>query len=180
MKKFLMFLLALSILICACSCGKKETTKTENKTNETTSDTTEVTDTAEVTEESKFFVSDKDVYEIETPYAPLYYPVEYKDIVTTEVTEGDGGYAIKFSAQLEGKSVPLYTVIFGDYEGEYIAAGTLTTDFDKSVRVYFEDHSGALTEAGLTGASETTYLAMCEDMNVVISNLVYTSGMEID
>ena len=71
-------------------------------------------------------------------------------------------------------------MVFGEYTGENcISSGTLTVN-GNDVRVYFIDHSGEGMKAGLTGGSEETYLTMCEDINVIISNLVYTSGMELD
>lgn len=200
MKKVLLALLAVIMIISVCSCKKevsednadnKVDTNAENEvyTNEDSeaetdpivSNTAEVTDTSEVTEEIKFFVSDEDVYAIDTPYGPIYYPVEYKDTVITEASQTENVYSIKFSVQLDEKSVPLYTVIFGGESPEgYIASGTLKTEDGQSIRVYFEDLSAAGAASALSKASMETYLAMSEDINVIMSNLVYTSEMELD
>ena len=182
MKKILLILLALIILVSMCSCGGENKTETEDETELTASDTEEATPSVDTEEDvsKEFYISDADVYEIETPYGPIYYPTKWKDIVVTEVTEGDSSYRIKFSAQLDEKSVALYSVIFGEASEKHIVSGTLSVDEATHVRVYFEDHSAEGMNAGLSENSEQTYLAMCEDMNVIISKLVYVSGMELD
>ncbi len=180
MKKIFLILLTAVILLSVCSCKKENTPDTADDTDPIVSDTAELGDDTTEDVSDKFYVSDAEVYEIETPYSPIYYPTKWKDIVITETSEDDAAYKIKFSAQLDGKSIPLYTVVFGTNESGHIAAGTLMIGEDEAIRVYFVDHSAAGMEADLTEASEVTYLTMCEDINVIISNLIYTSGMELD
>lgn len=181
MKKIFLILLTAVILLSVCSCKNEKTPDTADDTDPVVSDTVDLEISDDTTQDvSEFYVSDAEVYEIETPYGPIYYPTKWKDIAVTEISEDSASYRVKFSAQLDGKSVPLYTIAFGASEEGYIAAGTLMIGEDETIRVYYEDHSAEGMKAGLTGASEETYLTMCEDINVIMSNLVYVSGMELD
>lgn len=185
MKKFLLFLLATLMIISVCSCGKKNSNDKSSNNEEikpavTDNVNSEAADSTEEDVSNKFYESDADVYGIDTPYGVIYYPLIWSDTVSTEVTETNTAYSIKFFAQLDGKSVPLYSVVFGTYDGDNcISSGSLSVD-NKNVRVYFVDHSAEGMEAGLTGEHETTYLTMCEAINDIISNLIYKNGMELD
>jgi len=157
------------------SCAAKESEPKE--TNSDTSVNSETQDTAsDTTEVSEFYKTDMEVYDISTEYVTLKYPVRWKEYVSVSVNDDADGCSAVFTAELDGNSFDLYSFIIADnYEG-YIL-GTINTD-QGNKNVYLEDQYDSdilLVDEEL----QKKYYEMCEDVNVVISKLVYDCGMEL-
>ncbi len=167
MKKIVLILLALILLISVCSCAKEVNNIEEEK----------VTQSNEDNKDGSFYKYDSDVFEAAvTPYASLVYPVEWKDSVKVDITESEEAYKVMFVALLDGLEVPLYAIVFGDSDTGNII-GEISKD-TTTVTVYCEDLTEGSTDL-LTPESADIYLQMSEDINVIISDLVYKSGMEL-
>ena len=77
----------------------------------------------------------------------------------------------------DNKDIPLFDVVFGKQSiGSKL--GKLEIDNEK-VDVYLVDHSGEWPE-NITKDSESNLFAMSEDVNVLISKLVYISEMVLE
>lgn len=178
MRKLIALLLISIIAVSTVSCGgNAETEETTTSTPVETPGATETeTETETEAETYEFFRTDEETFDIYTPYCMLKYPVKWKDTVSTEVYESEGTYSVKFYAVLEWNTIPLFTVTFGQSESGYLL-GTLDTE-GSVYEVYLTDHSEELPE-WLSEANELTYYEMCEDVNVVISKLVYDYGMKM-
>lgn len=177
MKRFFLILLALTILASVCSCKKGEVVESgdDNVEQETVDTSGTFDNSAVVTDETRPFERyDEETNKISTPYGPLSYPAEWQDTVTTEVTESEASYVVKFFANLDSKTVPLYNIVFGESETGY-KLGELTAD-NGTVVIYCEDFT-AEREEQLSEASKETYNNLCMGLNNIISSLVYENGM---
>lgn len=160
-------LLCITAMLCVfCFCGCNEDTAASEATapQETTENIQATVD---------YIKSNEDVFEIKTPYCSLYYPTKWKDSVKTEVTAADP-CVVKFTALLGEKKYPLFDIAFAKVEDGYLL-GSLSTDTG-SVDVYLVDHSDKFPE-NLTEEDKNNLFAMSNDVNILISELVYNSGM---
>ncbi len=164
MKRVLVVLLIVVMLFSICGCKK---------------DSEAIQQDSEMVQEipdAFFYKSDEETFEISTPYATLCYPTEWKNMIKTDVAETDGTCKVTFVALLDDIEVPLYAIVFGESETENLI-GELPLE-EGAVNVYCEDYTEGSTEL-LTEESADTYLMMSEDINVIISNLVYSNGLII-
>lgn len=165
MKKItLLCIVTMLCIFCFCGCSE-ETTVSEATTPQGTTESIQAT--------AEYLKNDEEVFEIKTPYCSLYYPTKWKDSIKTEVTS-DEPCVVKFKALLGGKEYSLFDVSFGKTEKGYLL-GSLPTD-SESVDVYLIDHSEKFPK-DLTEENKNNLNAMANDVNVLISELVYASGM---
>ena len=171
-KKVIAVIAALFVLFAMCACGTKKTA--DNVDSETTDGSTSLADADDTT--LAFFKTDEEVFETKTPYCSIMYPTKWRDSVAVNVSETDSGCSVAFSALLDDTDVPLYTIVI-EVESEGYLLGTVDTS-DGTKNVYLIDMYDSETAGALTEESEEKYLQMCEDVNVIISKLVYDSGMQ--
>lgn len=165
--KRLTILLVLAALLFTSSCALRSVDG--DKGNETENDVT-------TEEKIEFYKTDVETYSIVTPYCNLYYPTRWQDKVKTEAATGEGSYTVSFYALLEEQTVPLYAISIGEKDGGALLGTLDTKEGAKDVRLYdkFSEYEG-----GLSATSEAEFYEMCEDVNVIISKLVYESKMKL-
>lgn len=130
----------------------------------------ESTDATSVSEDdAEYFKSEEDVFEIKTPYCSLYYPKKWKDSINIEVKNGEQ-CVVKFTAKSGAKEYALFDISFGEVENGFLL-GSLPTDTE-NIDIYLVDYSGELPD-DLPEEDKNNMLAMVEDVNVIISELVY-------
>ncbi|MBQ8475416.1 MAG: hypothetical protein IJ499_07155 [Clostridia bacterium] len=170
MKRIVLAVLLSLVMIVLASCVEES----KNSEDETTApDTTQ--ETAEKTDETVgFFKTDEETYDIETSLVTLKFPVRWQNDVVVSVEDGEGGVCADFTAQLDSRSIPLYTITIGS-TGEGYLLGTITTESGEK-NVYLIDRYDKSADQ-LPDVERTKYYEMCEDVNVIISKLVYDSGM---
>ena len=117
---------------------------------------------------------DSDVFEIETPYAVLQYPLKWKDIVSIEQS-GNEPYVVSFSVKNGQEIVALFDLLFGDCPEGAFELGVMRTA-DGSITVSVADHSENAVNAFPEDERSEIY-EMSEDMNVLISGLVSDYGL---
>ena len=179
LKKMIRFavLVLACLFIVSCSNDDSQVTNTENTDIHTIviqAESTNINTTESENEDIPFLKYDSDTFEISTPFVPLYYPVKWKDNVKVESFEVNGNYEVNFTALLEDKTLPLYSIIFGNvtngYELGYIEYGS------EKLQVFLFDYM--MTEPGLMSEdNKAKYFEMAEDINVIISKLIYEDGM---
>lgn len=164
MKRLMLVSLIALMLLSCLGCRQSEKDDQEKK-----EETTE-----QSASENEFFQSNEKTFKIDTPYCALYYSEEWKDSVKVDVASEEP-YTADFTALLDGHNVALFSIVIGKDFGEGYALGTLKTDKGE-VTVYLIDRSGDIA-VELSDESQLVFEHMCEDVNVIISNLVYKSGM---
>ena len=164
MKRFVLIFLILLISIGCTGCRHME--KVGDKTDGDTVNAETVN--------NEFYKAEDDTYKIVTPYCDLYYSAEWKDAVTVKMSDSEP-FSATFIALLDGKNVSLFTIVMGNSSEQGYVLGTLKTD-KGDTNVYLIDHSGE-TNVEFSEESQLIYDRMCEDVNVIISNLIYKSGM---
>lgn len=120
-----------------------------------------------------FNSTDEKVYTIDTKYAKLTYPEKWKDKVRYEINE-HGTYTVLFYGNVGSRELPLFDLIFGE-SGDY-KLGTLTVD-SETIPLYV--HHYEMENVGLTNEEYENWIAMCEDINVIISELENDYGLQI-
>lgn len=165
-KIILLCITALLCVCCFCGCGDESTVSKATVPQET-----EITESTQVTAE--YIKSDEEVFEIKTSYCSLYYPTKWKDNVKTEVIT-DEPCVVKFTALLDNKEYPLFDITFGETEKGFLL-GTLPTETE-SIDVYLLDYSDNFPK-DLSEEDKNNLNEMSNDVNVIISELVYKSGM---
>ena len=153
----------------------RETESTPPETVPATEATTVPTETP-APETHGFFRSDVDKFEIVTPYAILQYPKKWEDRVVVEQTQGDW-YTVAFYAISEGGNIRVFDVVFGESPDVTFPLGTFES-LQGEVEVSIVDYSGEAVEQAPEELVSDIY-EMSEDMNEVISGLVYNYGLEV-
>ena len=164
MKKSIFIIgLILCLVLSMASCVRVEDSEKDKETNDRTQ-----------TSSSDFYKTDEDTLKITTPYGDVKYPKTWKDRVKTESGQNGDSFEVSFTAVLGNKNIPLYSFVFGETSEGY-KLGTLKTN-KETVDVYiidaYYDAAAELDEEQLN-----LYYEMCEDVNVIISKLVYDNGM---
>ena len=111
--------------------------------------------------------------QIETPYCTLTIPFAFSELVAVEHTENEAGDSYVFSAQLEERSVEVYTIQFlkGDADqGELF--GTISTK-DGSVSVTY---TAAEPDDTLQGEDLEAFYTAQETINDVFQSIQGASG----
>lgn len=121
-----------------------------------------------------FFRSEDDTFAVNTPYCVLRYPSQWENSVKTVVDERASGCAVSFIAEFGAEQVPLFTFEIGDISDGFELGSIETKDGMKTV--WMIDHSDELNSE-LSIDDKEQYMEMCEDVNVIISNLVYEYDM---
>ena len=123
-----------------------------------------------------FYKTDVETYTIDNPICPLQYSVQWKDFVTTEVSEYEDGYIVKFTAVLEGKNIPMFSLALCENSDTGYLLGTLKMKPGQK-NVYIIEHFDEKKLDQISEQSAEQYRAMYDDINVIISKLVYVKGM---
>ena len=168
MKRILFIIAALCLLLT--SCGAKDSADGANETTKAE----QTTAVEETTEEIEFYKTDEEVYEIENSLCILKFPVKWKDVVTTTVSDDKNRCSVVFTANLDGMTIGLYTIEIADESEGYCLGTVKTSAGDKNV--YLIDQYDEYSEM-LSDESKDIYLQLCEDVNALISKLVYDNGM---
>lgn len=121
-----------------------------------------------------FYSTDEDVFDIETPYCNLQYPVEWEDAVIISNEELDNGYKVNFVAVIEGDELPLFDIVFESNEGAPL--GTLKKD-GKDISVSLISYNPELEN--YTEDQQMDFAGMSEDINVIISKLLEQYEFEL-
>lgn len=178
MKKLFLPLLVVILVFMTVSCGfgfrntDENVTQVQSETKNLPEDTT----ISEPQDNREFYRTDETTFNIITPYLELKYPVKWQEYVSTEVIDNADYCEVKFHALLDGISIPLYSVFIGKCDSGYLL-GTLQLSSGEC-EVKLVDYSTECPDS-LTEESYNIYLQMCEDVNVIISKLVYDNGMKL-
>lgn len=169
MTRFILIILTLIMSLCLLtSCGNAEE-KSEVDTKVQTTGNAETT-----TEKIEYYKSDVETFEIETPYANLKYPSKWKDKCVVNKTEGDP-YIVTISGIVDDKNIKLFDIVFGAVPKNGYLLGTMTSD-GKEVTVSLVDYSEDFSDDYSVEEHPELY-AMLEDVNEIISGLVYDYNM---
>lgn len=182
MKKILLFFLLITLSLTLVSCFKDADSAdgAGNNTNSTAADT--VKEAESVTEakteiKEEFYKAEGEFIDIVTPYATLKYPVSWEGSVVTDVINAEVGCTVKFSAYLDYRNIPLFDFVIGDSDSGVLLGDLKTSDGKMSV--WLIDHTEN-ADAELSEGSREMYRQMSAEVNVIISNLIYGSGMTTD
>lgn len=117
--------------------------------------------------------SDVDTFVVETDYCPLHFPVKWEEYIEVEIFT-ETAYSVLYSAILDnGDRVPVFEIVFNE-SNDGVLLGTL--DNSEKVNVYLVDHSDNLPSDLTEDDTERIYM-ISEDVNVLISKLIYESNM---
>lgn len=175
MKKIILFLTVAVLVFVAASCGKEDNIHIDPDEIETT-EVEETTTDQEQEQTYNFYESEEKVYEVDNKYCSLCFPEKWKDKVEVTAYDSDAGYTVSFSAVFGSDKVPLYNIVFGESTEGYLL-GTINTEKGEQT-VYVEDRS-YLYDGQLSEKNESEYYDMCEGLNDIISNLVYSEGLTL-
>ncbi len=172
MKKFILIFLTLAMSLCVLtSCGENEEKPEDNKEVQTTANA------QTTTEKIEYYKSDVETFEIETPYAKLKYPAKWKDKCVVEKTEGDP-YTVTVYGIADDENIKLFDVVFGTAPKDSYLLGTMKSN-GKEVTVSLIDYSEDFADDYSVENYPELY-AMVEDVNEIISGLVYEYHMEMN
>ncbi len=166
MKRIIALLMAAALLFCICACEKEKPGAPSNED-----------ETVETGDSFDYFKTDVKTNEIETPYGTLNYPAEWLGKVDVTTAEDGDSFRVIFTALLGEVSAPLYDIVFGACE-EGFKLGELPFE-GESVEVFCADYT-LEGEEMISEEFAEEYAVMCEDLNVIISNLVYQNGMTVN
>ena len=125
-------------------------------------------------EESTLPAPTNEDMQIETPYCTMTIPFAFSELVAVQRAESTVADSYVFSAVLEDRSVPVYTIHFipgdGEMPGELF--GSLTTD-DGAVRVVYEAFD---PDESLQGEDLEAFYTAQETINDVFQSLQAASG----
>lgn len=169
MKKLILILIALVITLCMfTSCSESEINNEEDTK-------VQISDKAETaTGEIKYYKSDVDTFEIDTPYAKLQYPSKWEDKCEVKNTEGNP-YLVTIFGKADDKKIKLFDIAFGTTPKDGYILGTIMSN-NKEVTVSLVDYSGDIAESYPSDKYSDLYV-MAEDVNEIISGLVYNYDM---
>ena len=108
-KRNLLLIIAIILLVCALvGCASEEAAAVPEE-DETLDEIDELDDVM-------YPVNEDDVFEIETEYAKLVFPSEWKDQLRTEVKKGEE-YTVSFYGSCYGTEIKLFDFVFDCKEG---------------------------------------------------------------
>ena len=145
--------------------GCTNNSNTVDNTDSTEGDTETITIPSE-NSEIPFFSTEEELFEIETPYCNLYYPLMWKDQIMIEFEE-DNVYTVKFSAKTDSESIPLFDLKFGGEDGDKI--GELTNE-EETIELNMISYGFDLD--GYSEDMSNDICGMNEDINVIVSKLI--------
>lgn len=168
MKKLCVLITAILFAICFVGCNNNGTSDNTETTAVTPSTATEATEVG-------YYQTDEDTFEIETKYGALHYPKKWESNIKTKITDEEP-YSVEFIALDEYDEIPLFDIVFGETD-EGAKLGKLEIN-GETINVYLVDYSGDWPES--VSDEEIDLFAMSEDVNVLISKLVYDSNMVLE
>lgn len=172
MKKFVLILSAIAVSLCVLTaCGENKAKPEDDKKVQTAANSQSTTENIE------YYKSDAETFEIETPYAKLKYPTKWKDKCVVEKTEGDP-YVVTVSGIADDKNIKLFDVVFGTAPKDSYLLGTMTSD-GREVTVSIVDYSKDYADDYSADDYPELY-AMAEDVNEIISGLVYDYNIPLE
>lgn len=180
MKRIAIILCVIIMSLTLASCLKDASSSidsgaidTDNKVVHTGHETEKITE-SNVETEAEFYKADGEFIDLVTSYVTFKYPVSWDGIVKTEVLENAMGSTVKFYAYLDYMNIPLYDFVIGESDSGLLL-GTLETSIG-SKSVYLLDHTTEV-DYSMSENSSLMYRQMGAQVNVIISNLIYESGM---
>ncbi len=174
----LILAILLSVTLIGCN-NKHDSNTTETSTTDThMQESISVEETPESESESTvdFSKYDEDIIKLSTPYVTLEYPVKWNGVVATETFENESSYTVKFYAYLDYQYISLADFVIGN-SSDGIILGTIDTASGE-IPIYLIDYS-AHSGNYLSQASKDIFFQMSEEVNIIISNLIYNSGMRV-
>ncbi len=136
--------------------------------------TTVAGETATTTQVAQpFYKSDEEVFLIDTPYVQLQYPVRWQDRVTAIGNDSEP-YIVSFKTTLSIGEVPLFDIVFGECDGYKLGAIEVN---GQSIDIYIRHYE--LSPDDVPQEEYYEWGGMCEDVNTLISGLVYNYNMII-
>lgn len=118
--------------------------------------------------------NDSAVYPIETKFGNLSYPEKWKDLVKTEITDGEV-YTVSFSGKTENGYVPIFDLNFNGGDGYLL--GTMKVD-GQDVSIYFNEHE--IDKESMSEEEYNNCCNMCEDVNVTLEYLAKDYGFSFN
>ena len=184
MKKMIFMLLCLimtALSFTACGNGQESTgestlpAQTEQEVFVTESDAAAETEPVAQTDANSAILDSADVpvgiFEVETPYCMLTYPLAWQYNLAIEQTDTENSHIVSFYAVIEGKeNLRVFDVIFGEDGG---LQGDLVGQLEGesgAVPVFFKTYSVYENEELSYDESEML-LAMIEDITVIYNGL---------
>ncbi len=117
-----------------------------------------------------FYHSEGEMFEIDTPFATLKYPLQWQDRLSLSREEGSP-YRVHFNAKTAAGTVPLFTLNFGGGDGYQL--GVLSD----GTKLFIE--SCAIDSAALSPEDYEACCAMCEAVNDTLSFLIEECGLRL-
>lgn len=168
----LLFMIAmLCLFVVGCSDNANE--NDNNDVIENDNNDISISINTDDNDDIPFFSTEEELFEIETPYCNLYYPIMWNEQILIEFEE-DTVYTVKFSAKLDSKSISLFDLCFGGENGDKI--GELTVE-DEIIDIKMISYGFELD--GYTEDMRNDICGMNEDVNVIISKLIEMYDFEL-
>ena len=161
MKRIVIFLLLLVTIISVTACAAEEAAITTEFLQNT---------------EATFYRSEDDTFAIETPYCVLNYPMRWMDMTVIERSEVENLYIVAFVVKLDDVQLPLFSIEIGEGSDGY-ELGTIETV--AGLKTVYMNDLGGMADETLSEDDEALCMEMFEDLNVIISGLVYNCGMQL-
>ena len=179
MKQILLQICVLLIILFIVGCSSKQTQDPAPIPTQQ-EQSAETTDNEEWKEhlqgpivDPTFSSTDEKVYTIETKYVNLSYPEKWQDKVRYE-TNDYYTYTVSFYGYAGALELPLFDLIFGESDEPML--GTLTKD-SETIPVHIRNYD--VENYGISEEDYEEWVAMCEDINVIIAELVSDYGFQI-
>lgn len=104
---------------------------------------------------------------IQTNLGNLYYPLEWKELLSTTEKKTDFGTSVTFQAEKNGEKLELFTLNIGGGAGDEIGQLTDRNGSKHAVRVSFQE----LNTEGMDEQTANQFFAMQEDINYLVEHL---------
>jgi len=146
----IMALVLLAVLLAGC--GKDAPAQTVPTTDPPTVPVTTEEYIPGLLEQAK-----QDGIGVETPYVTLYYPKQWTELQSAEVTKSGENYTMTFCAAVGDQTVELFSMIIGPEEAEGYLLGTLDDVYVYSV----------MNEQDPADWSEEDYMDLCRQQEYI-------------
>lgn len=119
----------------------------------------------------------EDTFKIDTEYCSLHYPVKWEEYTDVEILT-EPYYSVVFNAILDDSNkIPVFEIVFGD-NNIGVLLGTVNIE-NENVNIYLVDNSDNWPSE-LSDSEKERLNMMSEDVNVLISKLVYENQMVVE
>lgn len=170
----LIFCLSMTVMV---SCAK-EPVEDEIDTSQKETNDTGATDAEEVTEIPGFVIDEAlDVFEIDTPYGALNYPISWKDMIRINHVDDGLKYVVEFFARPSDETeYHIFDIVFGEPDG--FEFGKISTD-NGNISVSIKSYD-VFAEGNVPEADNLTLVGMIEDINVIIAHLTENESFTLN